>query len=204
MQSAVVCRSRLLSRVYLGDLQNLIQQCLDQMVPLAMSWHACARHWIERDLIAISFALVDDSLLLDRWMDQGFLRSHTTVPVCALAVGISVPRSPRHSHRSSLGPQGTPIIVVQTKADLRDDFETIKQLKQQEARPVSLQEAINVAKEAQAFRALECSGLAGQGLDALLEVAISAALAFRSGTLAHDGSQDQDNQQQHKKKCIVS
>jgi len=97
-------------------------------------------------------------------------------------------------------PQGVPFIIVQTKADLRDDLETIERLAQRGRQPVTFLEAQQLGNEVGAFRVVECSALTGQGVDAVFDAAIDASLAFQSGYRAHAPSQ----QQQHKKKCIIS
>jgi len=98
--------------------------------------------------------------------------------------------------------EGAPFIIVQTKADIRDDFEMIEQLAQQGSTPVSLQEAIDLGKEVGAFRVLECSALTGQGFDAVYDTAIEARNQHQEAMRTQRASQNQ--QPPHKKKCIIS
>ena len=88
-------------------------------------------------------------------------------------------------------PQGVPFIIVQTKADLRDDLEMIERLAERGRQPVTFLEAHQLGNEVGAFRVVECSALTGQGVDAVFDAAIDASLAFQSGY-------------RHKKKCVIS
>jgi len=89
-------------------------------------------------------------------------------------------------------PQGVPFIIVQTKADLRDDLEMIEQLAQRGQQPVTFLEAQQLGNEVGAFRVVECSALTGQGVDAVFDAALDARF------------QATNNKPQHKKKCIIS
>ena len=52
-----------------------------------------------------------------------------------------------------------PIILVGTKIDLRDDEETIKQLKSRKQTAISYEEGVKMAKEIGASKYVECSSL---------------------------------------------
>jgi len=71
---------------------------------------------------------------------------------------------------------GVPIILVGTKSDLRNDSQTIAQLQSKGLRVISLQEAQQRAKEIGAVNYLECSALTQEGLKAVFDEAIRAAL----------------------------
>ena len=109
-----------------------------------------------------------------------------------------MPRATKPLTLIECGPQGVPFIIVQTKADLRDDLEMIERLAQRKEQPVTFLDAQQLGKEVGAFRVLECSALTGQGVDAVFDSAIDASLGFQSGYRARAPSQ------QHKKKCIIS
>ena len=102
-----------------------------------------------------------------------------------------LPRATKPLTLIECGPQGVPFIIVQTKADLRDDLEAIEQLAERGQQPVTFLEAQQLGNKVRAFRVVECSALTGQGVDAVFDAAIDASLAFQSGY-------------RHKKKCVIS
>ncbi|XP_052236970.1 ras-related C3 botulinum toxin substrate 1-like isoform X2 [Dreissena polymorpha] len=69
----------------------------------------------------------------------------------------------------------TPIILVGTKLDLRDDKETTKKLKVRKLSVVTHKQGRTLAKDANAVKYLECSALTQQGLKTVFEEAIRAA-----------------------------
>lgn len=74
---------------------------------------------------------------------------------------------------------GVPIILVGTKADLRNDTGMAQQLQQRGLRMVSNEEALGRAREIGAVAYLECSALTQEGLKAVFDEAIRAALNKR-------------------------
>lgn len=72
--------------------------------------------------------------------------------------------------------EGTPIILVGTKADLREDKETLEEFKQKGLTMVTPEEAENVRKEIKASISLECSALTQIGLKEVFDEAIRAAV----------------------------
>ncbi|CEF60467.1 Small GTPase superfamily and Small GTPase superfamily, Rho type and Small GTPase superfamily, Rab type and Small GTP-binding protein domain and Small GTPase superfamily, Ras type and P-loop containing nucleoside triphosphate hydrolase domain-containing protein [Strongyloides ratti] len=70
----------------------------------------------------------------------------------------------------------TPIILVGTKLDLRDDRDTIEKLRERRLAPISQQQGIKMAQEIKAVRYLECSALTQVGLKAVFDEAIMAVL----------------------------
>ncbi|KIH61501.1 Ras family protein, partial [Ancylostoma duodenale] len=58
----------------------------------------------------------------------------------------------------------TPIILVGTKADLREDRETIERLRERRLTPISQTQGLVMAKEIKAVKYLECSALTQRGL----------------------------------------
>ncbi|CAJ0602798.1 unnamed protein product [Cylicocyclus nassatus] len=70
----------------------------------------------------------------------------------------------------------TPIILVGTKADLRDDRETIERLRERRLTPISQTQGLVMAKEIKAVKYLECSALTQRGLKQVFDEAIRAVL----------------------------
>ncbi|KAL1276503.1 hypothetical protein QQF64_036126 [Cirrhinus molitorella] len=70
----------------------------------------------------------------------------------------------------------TPIILVGTKLDLRDDKDTIKKLKEKEQTPITYRQGLDMAKEIGAVKYLECSALTQIGLKTMFEETIQEAL----------------------------
>ena len=69
-----------------------------------------------------------------------------------------------------------PIILVGNKSDLRNDEETISQLKKFKQTPVAFKQGQQMAKRINAFAYLECSSKTKEGVQTLFETAASAAL----------------------------
>ncbi|KAK9455988.1 P-loop containing nucleoside triphosphate hydrolase protein [Dipodascopsis uninucleata] len=70
----------------------------------------------------------------------------------------------------------TPLILVGTKLDLREDKETIDKLKEKRMNPISYQQGLQMAKEIHAVKYLECSALTQKGLKNVFDEAIRAVL----------------------------
>ncbi|KAL0202724.1 hypothetical protein M9458_000742, partial [Cirrhinus mrigala] len=58
----------------------------------------------------------------------------------------------------------TPIILVGTKLELRDDKDTIQKLKKDKQTPISYHQGLTVAERIGAVKYLECSALTQMGL----------------------------------------
>ncbi|XP_065920148.1 ras-related C3 botulinum toxin substrate 1-like [Dysidea avara] len=71
----------------------------------------------------------------------------------------------------------TPIILVGTKLDLRDDKETIEQLKKINLAPILYPEGLKLMNEIGAVKYEECSALTQQGLKKVFDGAVRTALA---------------------------
>lgn len=71
---------------------------------------------------------------------------------------------------------GVPIILVGTKADLRNDEATMSQLSSKGLRVITLDEAQGRAKEINAVKYLECSALTQEGLKTVFDESIRGAL----------------------------
>eukprot|EP00033_Pygsuia_biforma_P000118 GCRY01000148.1.p1 GENE.GCRY01000148.1~~GCRY01000148.1.p1 ORF type:complete len:193 (-),score=31.51 GCRY01000148.1:450-1028(-) len=70
----------------------------------------------------------------------------------------------------------TPIILVGTKLDLRDDKETCEKLKEKKLSPISVSQGLQMCKEINGVKYLECSALTQKGLKTVFDEAIRAVL----------------------------
>ncbi|PIK45861.1 putative ras-related C3 botulinum toxin substrate 1-like, partial [Apostichopus japonicus] len=70
----------------------------------------------------------------------------------------------------------TPIILVGTKLDLRDDKETMNKLSERSLRPIAYPQGLQMQKEIHAVKYLECSALTQKGLKTVFDEAIRAVL----------------------------
>jgi len=70
----------------------------------------------------------------------------------------------------------TPIILVGTKLDLRDNVDTINKLKEKGLAPISEEKGKHLAKEIQAARYIECSALTQLNLKKVFDEAIKVVM----------------------------
>lgn len=70
----------------------------------------------------------------------------------------------------------TPIILVGTKLDLREDRETMEKLKEKRMTAITYPQGLAMAKEISAVKYLECSALTQKGLKNVFDEAIRAHL----------------------------
>jgi len=69
-----------------------------------------------------------------------------------------------------------PIVLVGTKLDLREDKETIEKLKEKKLSPITTTQALQMTKDINAVKYLECSALTQKGLKQVFDEAIRAVL----------------------------
>jgi small GTP-binding protein len=70
----------------------------------------------------------------------------------------------------------TPIVLVGTKADLRNDPVTLDQLKAQGQTPVSGEEGLELAQSIGAVNYVECSAITGENLKMVFDTAVKAVI----------------------------
>jgi len=71
----------------------------------------------------------------------------------------------------------TPILLVGTKLDLREDPEMNARLRDRRMAPITYSQAVQMAKEIRAVRYLECSALTQKGLKGVFDEAIRCVLS---------------------------
>ena len=96
---------------------------------------------------------------------------------------------------------GCPFILVGTKADLRNDTETMMRLKAKRQEPVSASQAQALARELGAFKYLECSALTQKGLKTVFDDSIRCALGKGKG--AEGGGGRAGKSKKNKKGCVI-
>ncbi|KAI3660179.1 hypothetical protein MP638_004453 [Amoeboaphelidium occidentale] len=71
----------------------------------------------------------------------------------------------------------TPIILVGTKLDLREDKDTVEKLREKRMSPITYPQGLQMAKEIGSVKYLECSALTQKGLKNVFDEAIRAVLS---------------------------
>merc|ERR1712137_1534491 len=71
---------------------------------------------------------------------------------------------------------GVPILLVGTKLDLREDSETINRLAEKKLAPITHQQGLQMAKEINSAKYLECSALTQKGLKSVFDEAIRVVI----------------------------
>eukprot|EP00300_Choanocystis_sp_HF-7_P006949 c14_g1_i1.p1 GENE.c14_g1_i1~~c14_g1_i1.p1 ORF type:complete len:193 (+),score=59.79 c14_g1_i1:43-621(+) len=70
----------------------------------------------------------------------------------------------------------SPVILTGTKVDLREDKDTLERLREKQLSPITYQQGLQMAKEINAVKYLECSALTQKGLKTVFDEAIRAVL----------------------------
>jgi small GTP-binding protein len=73
----------------------------------------------------------------------------------------------------------TPIVLVGTKIDLRDDPEAISRLKSRNLTPITYEQGLQLMRQVNAAKYMECSALTGQGLRNLFDETVRVAVNFQ-------------------------
>jgi len=71
----------------------------------------------------------------------------------------------------------TACLVVGTKIDLRDDAAALQRLKEKNLEPISYQMGVQLAKDINGVKYMECSALTQKGLKDVFDEAIRAVIA---------------------------
>jgi len=71
----------------------------------------------------------------------------------------------------------TPIILVGTKVDMREDREAVERLREKGQNPINYEQGMAKAKEINAIKYLECSALTQKGLKNVFDEAIRGVFA---------------------------
>jgi len=70
----------------------------------------------------------------------------------------------------------TPMMLVGTKLDMREDKETLNRLAEKKLSPISTEQGTQMAKEIRAVKYMECSALTQKGLKDVFDEAIRAVI----------------------------
>ena len=148
-------------------------------------------HWLEHKIV--------DGIELDieMWDTQGQedydrLRplSYPNTDVFLLCFSVDEPTSlksikerwyPELNHHCP----GTPIILVGTKEDLRDDPEVISHLATRDLSPITYQQGLECARDIGAVRYMECSSLTEKGVQEVFIEGARTALRVREAARQH-------------------
>uniref|UniRef100_A0A6B2LLA8 Uncharacterized protein n=1 Tax=Arcella intermedia TaxID=1963864 RepID=A0A6B2LLA8_9EUKA len=105
----------------------------------------------------------------------------TDVFVCAFSVvapssfeNVKTKWQPEVTHHCP----NTPIVLVGTKVDLRENVGTLEKLSSKNQAPISFTQGVEMAKEINAIKYVECSALTHTGVKEVFEEAVRAVLTF--------------------------
>lgn len=79
---------------------------------------------------------------------------------------------PRNERNADAAAPGTPIILVATKLDLREDPVAIEKMRERRQQPISYSQGMQMHNDIKAARYLECSALTQMGLKNVFDEAI--------------------------------
>jgi len=95
----------------------------------------------------------------------------------------------------------TPIILVGTKLDLRDNPDTVESLKAQDLEPLTEEMGEKLAKEIGAVKYLECSALTQKNLPSVFEAAVKAVFEDHKEKSQKKGGKSTSSSE--KDKCCI-
>jgi len=75
----------------------------------------------------------------------------------------------------------TPMMLVGTKLDMREDKEALNRLAEKKLSPITTEAGVQMAKEISAVKYMECSALTQKGLKDVFDEAIRAVIAPKPG-----------------------
>jgi len=81
----------------------------------------------------------------------------------------------------------TPMLLVGTKLDMREDKETLARLGEKKLAPITTESGIQMAKEIKAVKYMECSALTQKGLKDVFDEAIRAVITPKTETKKKKG-----------------
>jgi len=93
----------------------------------------------------------------------------------------------------------TPIVLVGTKLDLRDNEDTIMALQEQNLVPITTSKGEKLAKDISAFKYVECSALTQKNLNLVFEEACQAVIEDPAQKTSKETQQEKGN----KDKCAL-
>jgi len=97
----------------------------------------------------------------------------------------------------------TPIVLVGTKLDLRENPETIESLKENNLEPIPSEMGEKLAKEVGAAKYLECSALTQKNLPAVFEEAVKAVFNYHKEKTQASGKGKGGDNKKDNNKCLI-
>ena len=98
---------------------------------------------------------------------------------------------------------GTPIILVGTKVDLRDDEMLIKKLAQKQLSPITERQGQELMAEIGAIKYVECSALSGAGFKTPIEEAVKAFVRQQKSTQEKNQKRERHGRRTRRKECFL-
>jgi len=99
--------------------------------------------------------------------------------------------------------QGTPVLLVGTKLDLRDDAAIIDGLRGQGLAPITREQGESLAKETGSSGYVECSALTQKGLKQVFDEAARIVVGAHSNTTTSNTSKPVEPKKKKKKACMI-
>ena len=96
----------------------------------------------------------------------------STLSLIHMLINNNVQWYPEISHHCP----NTPILLIGTKVDLRDDRETVEKLTEKNLKPITQADGLKLQKEIGGVKYMECSALTQKNLKVVFDEAIRAVL----------------------------